>query len=312
MLKTYICLPLPSSINTVGMKAQLLVVILLVSVNVFSQREQVERVASYTMVLPRTASMENTEAACVEQARLKAIGEAFGYSVSETTLSNVSDENGKASNAFTVLTRTNVRGEWIRDNEPPLIVWNCNGGEFSVTATVRGQARALSPSGKSAVEFHACLRERPQVPVAEFTHGQSLYAQFRASQDGYLTVYYVDHTKGEAYRVLPAPAYPSLDHHEVKADRDYVLFDRAASKSFAGYPATVDLVMEVTAGKEQVVDELIAVYSHAPIAKPMLSKVSPGMPLPSLRLSDLENWLNNAKSANAEVVIKRLMITVQR
>jgi hypothetical protein len=68
----------------------------------------------------------------------------------------------------------------------------------------------------------------------------------------------------------------------------------------------------VPEGKQQVVDELIATYSPTPFAKPMLSKVSPGMPLPSIQLSELENWLNNAKSANAEVVIKRLMITVQR
>jgi hypothetical protein len=270
--------------------------------------EQVQ--ASYTIVLSRTASMESTEAACVEQARLKAIGDAFGYSVSETTLSNVSDENGKANSSFTALTRTSVRGEWIRDNEPPMIVWNCDGGEFSVTATVRGEARALSPSGKSAVEFHACLRERPQIPLAEFTHGQSLYARFRASQDGYLTVYYVDHTKGEAYRVLPAPAYSSLDHHEVKADRDYLLFDRAAAKNFEGYPATVDLVMEVPEGKKQVVDELIAIYSPKPFAKPMLSKVSNANPLPSISITAMEDWLSDRTSTNQELIVKRISVTI--
>ena len=273
-------------------------------------QETREAEAYYTMVLSRTATMEQTEALCTEQARLRAIGEAFGYVVSETTVGNVSDENGRVTDAFSVLTRTSVRGEWLRDKEAPRIEWTWDGRELSVQVVVKGIIRSNSREGRTEVVFYPCTAGEPTAEQINFRHGQSLLARFRAAGDGYLSVFYVDVAKGEAYRVFPAPAYASLDHLEVKAQQEYLLFSRSHSKQFEGYPATLDLVLEVPEGKQQGMDELVAVYAPHPYKKPMLTGQHTAGALPSLRAADLEHWITELRTSSGEIVVKRTTLTI--
>lgn len=266
--------------------------------------------ATYTMVLSRTSTIQETESLCIEQARLKAIADTFGMSVSETTVGNVSDQNGKVTDVFNVLTKTSVRGEWISDTAPPKLEWNCENNELSVTAVVTGKIRENSKEGKTEVEFYACLPTDYRTETTSFRSGQTLNTFFRSARTGYLSVFYVDHTTGEAYRVFPSPAYSSMDHLEVNADQDYVLFNRSYASQFAGYPATVDLTMEVPADKSQVLDEIVAVYSPEPYKKPMLSKPSSTQSLPALSHEALEDWFTQLKSNNKDAVVKSAKVSV--
>ena len=284
--------------------------LLLMNAPVALAQETREAEAYYTMVLSRTATMEQTEALCTEQARLRAIGEAFGYVVSETTVGNVSDENGRVTDAFSVLTRTSVRGEWLRDKEAPRIEWTWDGRELSVQVVVKGIIRSNSREGRTEVVFYPCTAGEPTAEQINFRHGQSLLARFRAAGDGYLSVFYVDVAKGEAYRVFPAPAYASLDHLEVKAQQEYLLFSRSHSKQFEGYPATLDLVLEVPEGKQQGMDELVAVYAPHPYKKPMLTGQHTAGALPSLRAADLEHWITELRTSSGEIVVKRTTLTI--
>jgi hypothetical protein len=280
-----------------------------VSTNIYAQKPR-EAAATYTMVLSRTSTMQETETLCIEQARLKAIADAFGYSISETTVGSVSDQNGKVNDAFNVLTKTSVKGEWISDTAPPKLEWKCENNELSVTAFVSGKIRENSKEGKTEVEFYPCLPSDYRIETVSFRSGQTLNTFFRSARKGYLSVFYVDHTTSEAYRVFPSPAYSSLDHLEVNADQDYVLFNRSYASQFAGYPATVDLTMELPADKSQVLDEIVAVYSPEPYKKPMLSKPSGENPLPKLRFDEFNDWITNLKSLNNQAVIKSVSLPV--
>jgi len=273
-------------------------------------QETREAEGSYTMVLSRTATMEQTEALCTEQARLRAIGDAFGYVVSETSVGNVSDENVRVTDAFSVLTRTSVRGEWLRDKESPRTEWTWDGRELSVRVVVKGIIRSNSREGRTEVVFYPCAAGELTVEQSSFRHGQSLLARFRAASDGYLSVFYVDVAKGEAYRVFPAPAYASLDHLGVKAQQEYLLFSRSHSKQFEGYPATLDLLLEVPEGKQQGLDELVAVYAPHPYKKPMLSGQTAAGALPTLKATELEHWITELRALSAEIVVKRTTITI--
>ena len=295
------------------MKRMLFITCLLISlvpsIGSFAQRPQ-DASATYTMVLSRTSTMQETETMCIEQARLKAIADAFGLSVSETTVGNVSDQNGKVTDLFNVLTKTSVRGEWISDTAPPKLEWKCENNDLIVTAYVSGKIRENSKEGKTDVEFYACLPSDYRTETTSFRSGQTLNTFFRSARKGYLSVFYVDHTTGDAYRVFPSPAYSSLDHLEVNADQDYVLFNRSYASQFAGYPATVDLTMELPADKSQVLDEIIAVYSPEPYKKPLLSKPSSTQSLPTLSHKALEDWFTQLKSNNKDAVIKSAKVSV--
>ena len=274
------------------------------------QQEQLV-VASERLTLSRTVTMEVLEARCIEQARLKAIGDAFGYAVSQLTLSRILDTRDRLEDNFSMLTRTSVEGEWLGDTEPPVVNWTCTDGEFSVTATVRGRIRAFGEKAKTQVAFHASGTTDDRASE-EFRNGDGLHAHFRASHAGHLAVFYVDHAAGRVYRVFPAAADAALDHLPVQADRPYVLFDPAQTRQFPGHPAVTPLVLEVPDGKPQVVDELVAVYAPDAFSKPLLSVPQGPQDLPALDLEPFENWLMELRRRAREAVVKRTQLAVLR
>ncbi len=276
----------------------------------FAQKER-QAEAAFTLMLPRTVTMEALEAQCIEQARLKAIGDALGYSVSEVTLSRILDTRERFEENFSVLTRTSVEGEWLGDTKPPVIVWSCVDGALSVMATVQGRIRAFGERPKAQVVFHASgtTDDRPR---EEFRNGDGLLVHFRASRAGHLSVFYVDHAAGRVYRVFPAAADAALDHLPVLADRHYVLFDPRQTRQFPGHPAMTPLVLEVPDGKPQVVDELVAVYAPDPFSRPLLSVPQGPQDLPALELEPFENWLIQLRRREHEAIVKRTQLSVIR
>lgn len=267
--------------------------------------------ATVSMPLTRTATMEQTEARCIEQARLKAVGDAFGYTVSETTLQRIADTRNTFEDHFSLLTRTSVEGEWIEDLEPPALQWACNGEELIVTTTVHGRIRAFGDRAKAQVSF---LASTPGEAAGrdQFMHGQTLHALFRSSHSGHLSVFFIDHATGTAYRVFPATAYAAQDHLPVEADRSYQLFDRAHAKQFPAHPAVTELTVEVPAGKPQAIDELVAVYAPAPYAKPLLSQAASPEDLPGMGVEDFEAWLTALRKRDPQAVVKRAQVMVVR
>jgi|GEM_PF-1516698 len=276
--------------------------------NLQAQKVQ-EASATYSIVLSRTATMAATEAQCIEQARLKAVGDAFGCTVSEVTLGRVLDTRDGFEDNFSVLTRTSVEGEWLGDTEAPVVRWSCVGEEFIVTATVQGKIRAFAEKAKAQIEFHAIAPGEGQ-PRNEFRHGQALHVKFRSSHSGFLSVYFVDHAEGKVYRLFPAAAYATLDHLPVESDRPYVLFDRAHAAQFPDYPAVTDLTVEVPAGKPQVIDELVAVFAPDPYTKPLLNRPAGPQDLPIMGVADLEAWLGELRKRDQEAVVERAQLTV--
>ncbi len=277
----------------------------------WAQKEQ-RAEATERLALPRTVTMEVLEARCIEQARLKAIGDAFGYTVSQLTLSRILDTRDRVEDNFSMLTRTSVEGEWLGDTEPPVVQWSCQEGEPSVTVTVRGRIRSFAEKARAQVVFHPSGTADDRVRE-EFRNGDGLHAHFRASHAGHLAVFYVDHAAGRVYRVFPAAADAALDHLPVQADRSYVLFDPSQqARQWPGHPAVTPLVLEVPDGAPQVVDELVAVYAPDPFSKPLLSVPQGLHDLPALDLEPFENWLMDLRRREREAVVKRAQLAVVR
>lgn len=266
--------------------------------------------ATERLVLPRTVTMEALEARCIEQARLKAIGDAFGYTVSEATLGRVLDTRTNFTDDFSVLTRTTVEGEWLGDMEPPVVKWSCEDGELVVTATVHGRIRAFGDKARVQVEFAATGADGR--PRDDFRHGDALYALFRSAKDGHLSVFYVDHAAGQVVRLLPAAADAAADHLTVRADKPYRLFDRTQAAQFPGHPAITEVVLEVPVGEPQVIDELVAVYTPEPHTKPLMSTPASAQDLPAMPREAFEGWLTELRRRDPQAVVKRVFVTVVR
>ena len=261
-----------------------------------AQKKQLVR-GSYTLQLGRSQTMESLEAQCIEQARLSAIAREFGTTVSETTLSNTKDVNGTSENQFSVLTRTAVKGEWLQDETPPVLSWECRESSMQVTAQVHGYVREFPKAGKAEITFYACSPGDSDHAKTEFNHGESLHAFFKSSSTGYLSVYYIDHTTHTVQRLFPAATMASNNHISVQADRKYILFNRKTAADYGWGQATMEIALELPKGSDAALDELVAVFSTEEYTKPSLNADNQ---LAELKEVAFETWLTDLKGRQKE------------
>jgi hypothetical protein len=272
----------------------------------FAQKER-EVNASYSMELPKNITMEQMEQRCIEQARLKAIGDAFGYTLSETTVDNTHEGNSGLNNSFAVLTKTNVQGEWLRDKSEPILNWEPSGKTLKLTATVHGVIREFPKSGKAKLELHLSNDERFTNEVTQFKDGQDLFASFQTSSKGFLSVYYVDHASKEVFRLIPSATNNDLNGVEVQADKTYHLFQNASP--FSENKSIPGLSLALPTSKDIQMDELVFIYSPKEIRKPSLSYNSEAK-MYVMKLSEFEQWKTSAAQSNPEAIMKALAISI--
>lgn len=269
----------------------------------------IEARGQYSMVLTKDITMNDLERRCIEQARLRCIERECGLRVSESTVSQVKDYDGKVSDSFNSLSSTQVQGEWIADITPPAVRWNCmtdSPGEIEVTATVHGKIRPQNESNQSTVFFKTCLPCSPPNYIETFKSGQDLEAIFKASNNGYLSVFYIDHTMHLAHRILPDARMSASDWVEVKADEEYHLFNANAP---SGMQQSLSLE---NSGTESIIqDELIVVFATQKYNKPMMSKPESGE-LPAIATGELQSWLTKLASVNSTFVKKAIAIPISR
>ena len=251
------------------MKHPILLILILYSTTIFAQQKQKVQ-ATYSMVMNRQMSMEVAEQRCIEQARLKALGEAFGYRVSEVTINQVKETNRVMSDDFQTIAQTQVQGEWIADLEKPSISWSCQNNELHVSTTVKGEAMGFPDGGKLQWSLNTCAYPDCASPNTQFKHENNLYLQMKSSESGFINVYYWDHKTHMIYRMLPSGQYNELKGVKIKADKSYVLFNKPSP--FPEHPDMGDMQLFVSDQKDQSqTDEIIVVYSKKEIQKPLLT-----------------------------------------
>ena len=272
----------------------------------YAQKEK-EVKASYSMELPKNITMEQLEQRCIEQARLKAIGDAFGYTLSETTVDNTQEGNSGLNNSFAVLTKTNVQGEWLRDKSEPLLNWEPSGKTLKLTATVNGVIREFPKTGKAKIEIHLSNDKHMTNEVTQFKDGQDLFASFQSSSKGHLSVFYIDHFTEEVYRLIPSATSNDLNSVEIQSDKIYQLFQ--TTSPFAENKSIPALELGLPASKDIQMDELVFVYSPKDIRKPSLS-YNAGAKMHVMELSEFEQWKTSSVQSNPEAVIKAVAISI--
>jgi hypothetical protein len=261
------------------------------------------------MVLRKDITMNELERLCIEQARLRCIERECGLRVSESTVSQVKDNGGKVSDAFNSLSTTQVQGEWIADITTPKVEWKCGSdveGILEVTCTVHGKVKPQNTSNESSIFFKACLPCSPPNYIETFKNGQTLEAIFKAGNDGYLSVFYMDHTAKMAQRILPDAAMSSSDWVEVKADEEYHLFHPNAPRGMQQ-----SLSLEMVGNESLIQDELVVVFATSKYNKPMMSKPEQGE-LPSFRIDEFQSWLTKLAATNPTFVKRTMAIPITK
>ena len=272
----------------------------------FAQKE-IEVSAYYSMELPKNITMEQLEQRCIEQARLKSIGESFGFVIFETTIDNTQEINSIFNNSFAVLTKTNVQGEWLRDLSEPQLIWEHFEKTLMVTATVNGIIREFPKTGRAKIEIHLSNDANMNYDVTQFKDGQELFASFQSSSKGHLSVFYVDHSSQDVYRLIPSATNNDLNSVEVQSDKTYQLFQ--TTSPFLENKSIPGLELGLPSAKDLQMDDLVFVYSPQDIRKPSLTYMADAK-MYLMNYNDFEQWKTSTMQAIPEAVFKSVTISI--
>lgn len=262
----------------------------------------------YKLLLPRNVNMETLELQCLEQAKLRAIEKECGVRISEVTINNVREQNGDIDQSFQTLTKTQVNGEWIRDTKDPVFKWTCSGSALEVEAFVSGLVQKFPEEGRVKLNLLTATDKALKNTTTQFKDGSNLYLQVKASQKGYLSVYYVDHITNIAYRLFPSSSKNNIDMVTIQGDKAYTLF--AGATDIAEHEQSPALNTYLSSNKKPQIDELVVIYSDSNLKKPMLSYDNASK-LYTLTLEDFYTWKASLYGKNNQVSIGTIPITIQ-
>ena len=146
----------------------------------------------------------------VEQARLKALADAFGTHVASEFVA----VNGEGMQ----LSSSQVKGEWVQtvSKEITPLCQEGEGGWYKIN--VKGKARSL-PDRTAVLEFEVTQDIQGDRHIQHISHDQRLRALFQSPVDGYVLFFYQ-----EGDRVYELSSDGSLDAEKVQGQVAYSLF----------------------------------------------------------------------------------------
>lgn len=283
------------------MRYIILFCLLLLTATVFAAKLKTVE-ATYVYHAPSNQSPDEAMRIALERAQLQAIADEFGTVVSQENTTRV--HNG--STDFLALTTSDVKGEWVETIGKPDCRIEFTDGMMVVTVKVKGKAREVKAAPVSFVA--ETLRDRPDRADAttDFKSGNGMYLYFRSPTDGYLAVYLLS-GDGEAFRLLPYQRSEDVVKH-VEANRDYLFFSIGQAPS-----AEKELVDEYVLTASQPVEQnvLYVLFSKQPFYKAV--DQSCGFALPSsLPESDFLTWLGKNRAHDAEMQVKKIVLTITK
>lgn len=276
-----------------------------VSLAAMAKGEQVVT-GKYTFYGEGSLSRTECERRALEGARIKALADAFGTTISQHDFSQDKIDASGERNFYSTLSETEVKGEWLEDiGEPQYERALDSDFNLMVTCTIKGRARAMS---NSAPDFDTkVLRNGKTVRYADtqFKSGDDMYIYFKAPVDGYLVVYMVgdDNTVST---LLPyrESAYGAV---RIRAGHEYVFFDPAAPN---GRDETVDEIQLCTEADVET-DRIYVLFSPNVFYK--ANDTFNGELLPrTVPLADFRKWLSKTRKADDAMGLRTIDIAISK
>ena len=239
-----------------------------------------------------------------EGAKLKALAQAFGTLMSQDTYSEEKADNGSESNYFSLMTSSEVKGEWIEDTADPEYSIEYVQEMLVVKCKVSGKAREIS---NESTEFEATVLKNgteKRYEDVRFRHGDDLFLHFRSPVDGYVAVYFVDETP-MAYCLLPYISN-ATGQQQVKNGEDYVFFSPKMSKT----KGEVD-ELTLTCDKDVEHNRVYVIFSPEPFTKAIDNQMSENLPR-QLSYEDFSKWLSKNRRRDPKMGLKVIRIEVRK
>ena len=284
------------------MKTTLLVLAMIFSVNLFAQKT-VTVFGSYTCRAPENVSLEQAKKFVLEQAKLAALAEKFGTTISQSNSTNII--NGDIS--FLSLSSSEVKGEWLEDIKIEYGKPDFDKEDMLIlSVSVWGKAREITGA---EIDFSAKVLNNADSKheTSEFHNGEDIYLSFRSPVNGYLAVYLVD--EETAFCLLPYSGEPK-GKTNIKSGIDYIFF----SKKHAT-PTEKNIVTEYTLSCKKRIETnyLYIIFSPNEFIKANDIQATGEVLLPrELTREDFQKWLAKNKQRDKDLKVEIKTLTIKK
>ncbi|MDR1682825.1 MAG: DUF4384 domain-containing protein [Candidatus Symbiothrix sp.] len=286
---------------------------LVFSISLSAQKTQ-KLCGEYIYHAPENVTLEQAKQTALERAKLQALADKFGTTVTQNNATVVKNENGMSDISYFALGGSEVKGEWLENAKEPEYKITYEQDMLVVKVKVCGKAREITNAG---IDFTAKILKHGTEAKFEsetFRDGDQVYLLFRSPADGYLAVYLIDESQ-TAYCLLPYMNAPS-GNVRIKSGKEYIFFsEQNADKNEA--PIVNEYVL--TTNKTAEHNFLYVIFSPNEFTKANDVSTSPDkqgatnhVELPrELPLVDFQQWLakNRTRDKDIKVEIKGLTIT---
>lgn len=267
--------------------------------------QKVERVCGeYIYYSSLDKSPEEAKRIALERAKIEALAEKFGTTVTQNNFTNVKNENGNSSIDFHSIGGSEVKGEWLETIGEPEFQISIDQNQLVVKVNVCGKAREVV---RAEVEFSVKLLRNGTEDKFEsevFHNGDDVYLSFISPANGFLAVYLVDNEQN-VYCLLPYQQ-SSGNAMEVKHGRPYLFF----STKKADNPEEVDEYV-LTAEKEEEHNQFYIIFSPKPFTKAIDSMLDETLPR-ELAFPEFQKWLGKNRNRDKLMQVSVKHITIKK
>lgn len=274
----------------------LIFLFLLISLYSLGQRV-VTICGEYKYIAPENISIAEAKAIAIERARLNALAEEFGTTVSQTNLATTHVENGTTRSDFISLGETEVKGDWLGDTKEPEIITTYEQNTLVVYASICGKARAIQNAGVELLISVLCNG----IESERFYNNDKLSIHFKSPIDGYLSVFLCDDNVGVASCLMPYETEGGKARFVSKGQ----LYTLLSTKDPV-YPYREETIL-VTQKKSEF-NTLVFVFSPRVFSMPITEQ---GEYLPELSVTDFRKWLRNNRVKDEEMQVVEKVVEIR-
>ena len=249
------------------------------------------------------------EARALDLAKQKALEDAFGLDVSSVTstlLSNrTSDGKTESQNNVFSLGETSVRGEWIETIKEQVLEKQFINGFWMIKVYVEGRARNYT-NEKADIQFVLVKDIQDLESPVTFRDGSDIFLRFSSPVAGHLCVYLIDEDQN-AFCLLP---YPSQQNgsQTIEANKEYIFFSTTTDKNAEQYWLNCQRSSE-----QNAVYVIFSPNDFTKAADKQGGKNFRDEQLPrELSYESLLKWLTRNQAKDADIVVKREVITIRK
>ena len=272
-------------------------ILLFLLISLYSLGQRVENICGeYKYIVPENVSLAEAKAIAIERARLTAIANEFGTTVSQTNLATTHIENGTTRNDFLSLGETEVKGDWLGDTKEPEIRPVYENNQLVIYASVCGKVRELKTA---EVELRMQIMSNG-IETERFKNNDKVAIRFKSPVNGYVAIFVRDDNAGIVSCMLP---YENENGKArvVKNSKEYIYLSTADPI----YPYQEETIL--VTNKKIEFNTFVLVFAQNEFSMP-LSEM--GEFVPEISVENFQKWLrrNRMSDKTMQTIEKTIQI----